>query len=66
VVISADAKTLREEFQTRLVHLQESCRHETTKLIEIESAPGRLQEIDVVCLKCEKILERETGRDFAR
>jgi hypothetical protein len=65
-VISADAKTLREEFQTRLVHLQESCKHEITKLIDIESAPGGLQEIDRVCLKCEKILKRETGRDCSR
>jgi hypothetical protein len=59
VVISPDAKTLREEFEARLLHLQESCRHENAEWTDIGSAPGRPRERHFVCPKCEKILKRE-------
>ncbi len=58
VLISPDAKTLREEFESRLSHLQESCRHEKAKWMKIESAPGYFQTA-FVCRKCEKILKTE-------
>ena len=59
VVISPDAETLREEFKSRLLHLQESCRHKSAEWTDIESAPGRPHERHLVCPKCEKILERQ-------
>ncbi len=58
VLISPDAKTLREEFETRLSHLQESCRHESAKWMDIESKLGYF-EPGLVCRKCEKILKTE-------
>jgi hypothetical protein len=51
------AKTLREEFANRLSHLQESCKHESTKWMNIEWAPGHVSGRGRVCLRCEKILE---------
>lgn len=56
VVISPDAKTLRQEYESRLSHLQESCPHKKTKWIDIDwmlHSGGR----QLVCLKCDKILK---------
>jgi len=51
------AKSLRKEFANRLSQLQESCKHESTKWMNIEWAPGHVSGRGRVCLRCEKILE---------
>ncbi len=51
------AESLREEFANRLSQLQESCKHEKTKWMFIEWAPGHVSGRGRVCLKCEKTLE---------
>jgi hypothetical protein len=56
------AKSLREEFANRLSLLQESCKHEKTKWMNIEWAPGHVSGRGCVCLRCEKTLE--TTREF--
>jgi hypothetical protein len=49
------AKTLREEFERRLAHLQESCNHEKKEWRNNE-APLRPLSRKLVCIKCEKTL----------
>ncbi len=51
------AKTLREEFERRLSHLQESCKHEKTKWMDLQWAPAHFLGMGLVCIKCEKILK---------
>ncbi len=51
------AKSLRKEFANRLSQLQESCKHESTKWMNIEWAPGHVSGQGRDCLRCEKILE---------
>ena len=51
------AKILREEFERRLSHLQESCAHEKAEWMNGEWAPGRSPSRGLVCLRCEKILQ---------
>ena len=65
------AKTLREEFERRLSHLQESCKHEKAEWMNVEWAPGHFLGRELVCLRCEKILQtrkqnskRTTGRSW--
>ncbi len=53
------AKILREEFERRLTHLQESCKHDKAEWMEIEWAPGHFSGRGLVCLRCEKILQTE-------
>jgi len=57
VIPETTAKSLREEFANRLSHLQESCKHENTKWINMEWAPGHISGRGRVCLRCEKALE---------
>src|SRR2546425_55681 len=49
--------SFREEFANRLSLLQESCKHEKTKWMNIEWAPGHVSGRGCVCLSCEKTLE---------
>jgi len=58
VIPETTARSLREEFVNRLSHLQESCKHEKTKWMPIEWAPGHISGQGRVCTKCEKTLER--------
>ncbi len=60
VVISPDAKSLREEFERRLSHLQESCKHEKADWMETRWAPGHFSGRRLVCLRCEKVLRTKS------
>ncbi len=51
------AKALREEFQRRLSHLQESCEHEKTRWVDMEWTLGLIYGRRLVCLRCEKVLK---------
>lgn len=53
----ATAKTLREEFERRLSHLQESCAHEKAEWMNVKWAPGHSLGTGLVCLRCEKVLQ---------
>jgi len=57
VIPETTAKSLREEFATRLLHPQESCKHEKSKWMSVERAPGHISGENRICLRCEKTLE---------
>ena len=59
VLIEADttAQTIREEFERRLSHLQESCKHENSRWTRKNLAPGQSSGQVLVCLRCEKTLD---------
>ena len=57
VIIPKTAKKIREEFERRLSHLQESCNHEKSRWTRIERTPGQSPRQTLVCQRCEKILE---------
>ncbi len=50
------AQTLREEFNRRLTHLQESCKHEKAEWMDMEWAPGHSSGRGLICVRCEKVL----------
>jgi len=55
-----EARKLREEYEKKLKALQESCPHPETKWTRYMWAPGHRSPNKVrVCLRCDKILERE-------
>ncbi len=56
------AKTLRDDFARRLEHFQESCKHETTKWISLDSWTNSYPK-EKVCVRCEKILETILSED---
>ncbi|HEX4919550.1 MAG TPA: hypothetical protein VFV92_02280, partial [Candidatus Bathyarchaeia archaeon] len=65
VVVSTDAKTLREEYESRLAHLQESCSHEESRWIDVYwmlHYSGK----QLVCLRCEKTLKTKQGCENLR
>ncbi len=53
------AKALREEFERRLSHLRESCKHEKSRWMDIEWAPAHFSGRALVCLGCEEMLKRK-------
>ncbi len=53
------AKALREEYERRLSHLQESCSHEIAEWAEMQLAPGHTYGRGRVCLRCERIMETD-------
>jgi hypothetical protein len=57
VIPETTTRSLREEFANRLSQLQESCKHENTKWMSVERAPGHISGESRVCLRCEKTLE---------
>ncbi len=57
VILPRTAKGIREEFERRLSHLQESCSHEKSKWTRVRDTPGRGSHQILVCQRCEKILE---------
>lgn len=65
VLIEAEttAQTLTEEFDRRLFHLQESCKHESSKWTRKERALGHGSGQVLVCLRCEKILETRSSKE---
>jgi len=58
VVLPKTAKKIREEFEKRLSHLQESCNHERSTWTKMERtpAPGNESRQALVCRRCDKIL----------
>ncbi len=65
VLIEAEttAQTIREEFDRRLSHLQESCKHENSRWTEKERTLGHGSGQVLVCLRCEKILETRNPKE---
>ncbi len=59
VLIKEDttARALRDEFDRRLRHLQESCKHEKTSWMDIGIVPLHPSVRSLVCRRCEKTLE---------
>src|SRR5207245_5370504 len=57
VILPKTAKKIREEFERRLSHLQESCSHEKSRWTRTERTPGHRSSQTLVCWRCEKILE---------
>ncbi len=57
VILPKTAKKIREEFERRLSHLQESCGHEKSRWTRMERMPGQVSRQNLVCQRCEKILE---------
>ena len=57
VRIPETAKKIREEFERRLSHLQESCSDEKSKWTRMEPTPGKGCRQTLVCQRREKILE---------
>jgi hypothetical protein len=57
VILPKTAKKIREEFERRLSHLQESCSHEKSRWTRMERTPGQSPKQTLVCQRCEKILE---------
>jgi hypothetical protein len=57
VILPKTAKKIREEFERRLSHLQESCDHEKSRWTRMERTPGQSPKQTLVCQRCEKILE---------
>jgi hypothetical protein len=57
VILPRTAKKIREEFERRLSHLQESCNHEKSRWTRMEPTPGQGSRQDLVCQRCEKMLE---------
>jgi len=55
----ATARSLRQDFEDNLSHLQESCEHKKTKWMYMEWVLGPIFGQRRVCLKCEKTLETE-------
>jgi hypothetical protein len=53
------AEELREEFNKKLAQLQDECPHEKKKWMDWMWAPGHFWGEVLVCLRCEKILERK-------
>ncbi len=51
------AKSLREDYEGRLSHLQESCKHKKSDWRKMESIPAHPPARVLVCRKCEKILK---------
>jgi hypothetical protein len=62
VVLPRTAKKIREEFERRLSHLQESCNHERSKWTKIGRTPGGGSRQTLVCQRCEKILETKNPK----
>ncbi len=56
VIIPVTAKKLREEFEKKLSHLQESCNHEKTRWTRNERTPDQPNLQTLVCRRCDKIL----------
>jgi hypothetical protein len=57
VILARTAKKIREEFERRLSHLQESCNHEKSRWTRMEPTPGQGSRQTLVCQRCEKMLE---------
>ena len=59
VIIKPEAtgKTLREEFERRLSHIQGSCAHEKAEWMNVKRAPSHSLGRGLVCLRCEKVLQ---------
>jgi len=62
VIIPRTAKKIREEFERRLSHLQESCNHEKSKWTRIARIPSYGNQQTLVCRRCEKILETKNPK----
>jgi hypothetical protein len=62
VILPKTAKKIREEFERRLSHLQESCYHEKSKWTRIKRTLGHGSRQILVCQRCEKILETENPK----
>src|SRR5438132_12155867 len=62
VIIPKTAKKIREEFERRLSHLQESCNHEKSRWTRIDRMPGQGPGQTLVCQRCEKILEAKNPK----
>ena len=55
------AGKLYEEYEKKLKALQETCPHPETKWMRYMRAPGHISPGEVmVCLRCEKILDRRS------
>jgi len=62
VILPRTAKKIREEFERRLSHLQESCNHEKTRWTRMERTPGQGSRQNLVCQRCEKILKTKNPK----
>ncbi len=62
VILPKTAKKIREEFERRLSHLQESCNHERSKWTRVKRTPGQDPGQTRVCQRCEKILETKNPK----
>jgi hypothetical protein len=62
VILPKTAKKIREEFERRLSHLQESCSHEKSRWTRTEPTPGKGSRQTLVCWRCEKILETKNPK----
>jgi len=61
VVLPKTAMKIREEFEKRLSHLQESCGHEKSRWTT-ERTPSQGSRQTLVCRRCEKILETKNPK----
>jgi len=59
VILPKTAKKIREEFDRRLFHLQESCSHEKSKWTAIERTLDHRNRQTLVCQRCDKILKTQ-------
>jgi hypothetical protein len=62
VILPKTAKKIREEFERRLSHLQESCNHEKSRWTIMEPKPGQGSRQTLVCQRCEKMLETKNPK----
>jgi len=62
VIIPRTAKRIREEFERRLSHLQESCSHEKSRWTRVERTPGHGSRQTLVCQRCDKTLETKNAK----
>jgi len=62
VILPNTAKKIREEFERRLSHLQESCNHEKFRWTRMERMPSHGSRQTLVCQRCEKILETKNSK----
>jgi hypothetical protein len=62
VILPRTARLIREEFERRLSHLQESCSHERSKWTRVRHTPGRGFGQILVCQRCEKIVETKNPK----
>lgn len=54
------AESLREEFNRKLILLQESCRHEETRWMNVEQTSGHFSGRRLICLRCERMSQMES------